>query len=83
MVRKMVLFAAAGLAAATVLATSPADASYRVIRWNVTGVCQIWDYGMPTRPFPLNYEIMTHAQKTFAAALRLKERHFDSWHCRF
>ena len=53
MVRKMVLFAAAGLAAATVLATSPADASYRVIRWNVTGVCQIWDYGMPTRPFPL------------------------------
>ncbi|MEJ2624058.1 MAG: hypothetical protein P8Z80_05825 [Pseudolabrys sp.] len=54
MVCKMVLLAAAGLAVATVLATSPADASYRVIRWNVTGVCQIWDYGRPTRPFPLN-----------------------------
>jgi len=83
MVRKMVLFAAAGLAAATVLATSPADASYRVIRWNVTGVCQIWDYGMPTRPFPPNYRIMSHAQKTFGAALRIKERNWNRWSCHF
>ena len=33
--------AALGLAATALVATSPAQASYKVIRWDTTGVCQI------------------------------------------
>jgi hypothetical protein len=83
MIRKATLFAAAGLAVTSILTASPAEAAYRVIRWNGTGVCQIWNYALPTRPFPLNYRVMSRGMPTFKSALRAKHRNWRRWRCHF
>jgi hypothetical protein len=44
--------AAAGFAAAVFFFTSPAQASYRVIKWNVTNICQIYNFGWEAPQFP-------------------------------
>jgi hypothetical protein len=36
-------------------ASSPAQASYHLIRWQDSGLCQIWDQSIPTAPYPGNY----------------------------
>ena len=46
--RISVLCAAAGLAVTAFVAASPAQASYHLIRWQDTGLCQIWDERIPT-----------------------------------
>jgi hypothetical protein len=74
--RVLVSFAAAGLIAAGWLAASPAEAAFRVIKWDVTKICQIWDSGLG-RPFPHNYRVMTGPLPSFGAALRAKDR---LWH---
>jgi hypothetical protein len=78
--RRLMLCAAAAFVAAGMLA-SPAQASYRVIKWQGTNVCQIWDYGMPTRPFPPTYRIMSKRLRTYGAALAAKQRNFHRWGC--
>jgi hypothetical protein len=67
-------------AAAALFAASPAQASYRVIKWS-TGICQIWDYNLPTRPWPGDYRIMTQPLPTFGAAVRAKERLWRRGQC--
>ena len=74
--RTLVSFAAAALLAAGLLAASPAQAALRVIQWNATHICQIWDFGLG-RPIPSNYRVLTGPLKSFGAALRAKDR---LWH---
>jgi hypothetical protein len=81
--RTFILYAAAGLVASGAAAASPAEASYRVIKWDGTNFCQIWDYGLPTRPFPADYRIMTKRLRSFEAALSAKERLWRHGHCAF
>lgn len=66
--------------AAVFAAASPAQAYYGVIRWS-SGVCQIWDYNLPTRPFPFDYHQMTRPLPTFAAALAAKDRLWHAGRC--
>jgi hypothetical protein len=75
--RKLMLAAAAGLLAASVVA-APADASpYRVIRWDVTGICQVWDFGFGPSPWPGDFRIVSKRKRTFEAALWAEHR---LWH---
>jgi len=71
--RSLMLCAAAGLVAATLFAASPARAEYRVIKWPITNICQIWDFGLPLRPFPPNYMVVSRPLPSFGAALRVKD----------
>ncbi len=81
--RGNLILCAAGLVAAGFLATSPAQASYKVIKWDGNNFCQIWDYGLPTRPFPADYRVMTKSLASFDAALSVKERMLRRGHCSF
>jgi hypothetical protein len=52
---------------------SPAQAAdFRVIQWNATRVCQIYDFGWGFRPIPPNYRVLTKALPTYTAALSAK-----------
>ncbi|MBV8792897.1 MAG: hypothetical protein JO205_01340 [Pseudolabrys sp.] len=71
--RKLILGAA--LAAATFAATSSANAAdFRVIKWSITGVCQIYDFSWGFPPIPGDYRKLTPSLPTFAAALSAKDR---------
>ena len=57
--RSLILCAAVALiAAGSAFAPSPAHAYYRVIKWPVSNFCQIWDYAIPTRPWPHSYRVV-------------------------
>lgn len=79
--RLSIVCAALGLAATALVATSPAQASYKVIRWDGTGVCQIWDNAVPTQPFPSNYRTVSRSVPTFMEALAAKDRLFHAAKC--
>jgi len=79
--RSLILCAGVGFVAAGFFATSPAQASYQVIKWRGTNICQIWDYGLPTRPFPSNYRVMTRPLPNFGAALSAKDRLWHQGRC--
>jgi hypothetical protein len=63
-------------AAAAFFVTRPAQAArdFRVIQWDFTRICQIYDFGRGSRPIPSNYRVMTPPLPTFGAALRAKNR---------
>ncbi len=73
MYRSLTLCAAAGLVVAGLFVASPAQASYRIIKWPITNICQIWDYNLPTRPFPPNYMVVSGPLPSLAAALHVKD----------
>ncbi len=61
--------------------TSPAQASFKVIRWDTTGVCQIWDNAVPTKPFPSDYKVVSHSVPTFMDAVATKDKLFHAAKC--
>jgi hypothetical protein len=79
--RLTIACAALGLAATALVATSPAQASYKVIRWDGTGFCQIWDNAVPTKPFPSDYKTVSRSVPTFMNALATKDRLFHAAKC--
>ena len=54
-----------------------------MIRWHDTGFCQVWDYGIPTRPWSTNYTVVTHRLPTFGYALAVKDGMLRQHHCAF
>lgn len=81
--RFSMLCAAAGLAAAAFVATSPAEAGYHLIRWQDTGLCQIWDEGIPTQPWPAGSHRASPTVATFVAALAVKDQALKAGHCKW
>ncbi len=67
------LCAAAGIAVSALAVTTPADAAFHLIRWEGTGICQVWDASIPTKPFPSNYKMVSRPVPTFVAALAVKD----------
>lgn len=65
---------------AALTAATPAHAAYRVIKWS-TGICQVWNYSLPTRPFPYDYRPITGPLPSFAAATRAKARLWRAGRC--
>ena len=71
--RLYALCAAATLALPALAASSPAQAAFHLIRWDGTGICQVWDESLPIKPFPSNYRMVSKRVPTFAAALAVKD----------
>ena len=72
------LCAAAGIAAAALTVAAPARAGYYVIRWENTGICQIWNEDLKYKPWewPSRYKVVSKPAPTFsdAMAVQLKMR---------
>ena len=79
--RFSVLCAAAGIAAIAFAAASPAEAGYHLIRWQDTGLCQIWDESIPTTPWPAGYHRASATVPTFLDALAMKDSALKAGHC--
>jgi hypothetical protein len=62
--------AVSALAAPAMAARRAPEAGYYVIRWNDTGVCQIWNTDLRYRPvqFFSKYKVVSSLVPTFAAA---------------
>ncbi len=60
------------------MATGPADAAFRVVKWK-SGYCEIWNYDVPGKP--VGATIMTRAHKTFERALKSKIDLIRKKHC--
>ena len=59
--RATLLCAAASIAIAALAVASPARAGYYLIRWDNTGVCQVWNEQWSMKPlrWPADYEIVS------------------------
>ena len=76
--RATALCAAAGIAASCLAIAAPARAGYYVIRWDNTGICQIWNEDLKSKPleWPSHYKVVSKTFPTFsdAMAVQLKMR---------
>ena len=81
--RTFAICAAALIGLTALAATSPAQASFQLIRWSDTGFCQIWDESIPTTPFPSNYTAVSLSLPTFVDALLFKDNLLRSGGCSF
>ena len=81
--RATALCAAAGIAFSGLAVASPAQAGYYVIRWDNTGVCQIWNENLTSKPlqWPSNYKVVSKPVPTFAAAVAAQEKMRQQRHC--
>ena len=77
-------------AAAAIVASSaaiarpmPQQSGYYVIRWDDTGVCQIWNTNLTQKPWQLfsQYKIVSKPVPTFAAAAAIQDNMRMSRHC--
>ncbi|MGB8399391.1 hypothetical protein [Bradyrhizobium sp.] len=61
---------------AVAAAASPAAAGYYVIRWNNTGVCQIWNESLTFKPWqwPSQYKVVSRPAPTLSAAMTVQEK---------
>ena len=80
MLRRSLVFIAA-TAIAAFIAAAPAQAAWRVIKWNITGVCQVWDFGVDGTPVPGDFRVLSRPLPTFGAALSAKERLWNRGAC--
>ena len=83
MSRLSTLCAAAALAVTAFVATSPAQASYHLIRWQDTGFCQIWDEAIPTTPYPYNYTVASTSVWNLWEVMADKDTMLRSGTCAF
>jgi hypothetical protein len=81
--RASALCAAIGIAASGLAVVSPAQAGYYVIRWDNTGVCQIWNEEMTSKPiqWPSDYKVVSKPVPTFTAAAAVQEKMRQQRHC--
>ena len=82
MLRLTALNAAAGIALTTLAVTSPAEAAFHLIRWEGTGVCQIWDQSIPGKPIPSTYKTVSKPVATFGDALAMKDGMLKKGSCK-
>jgi hypothetical protein len=70
--------AVAGIAAISGIAAPAQAANYYVIRWENTGICQIWNEDLTHKPleWPSHYKVVSKPFPTFsdAMAVQLKMR---------
>jgi hypothetical protein len=81
--RLSILAATIGLGLTALAATSPAQASFNLIRWHGTGFCQVWDHSIPTTPFPSDYRTVSAPVPTLVEALAVKETLLRKGRCSF
>jgi hypothetical protein len=74
MCRLTTLCAAAGIAAAALTTAAPAQANYYVIRWENTGICQIWNDELQYKPmeWPSHYKVVSKMVSSFNDAVNIQ-----------
>ena len=74
--RASALCAAACLAVSATAVVSPAEAGYYVIRWDNTGICQIWNEDLTFKPlqWPSDYKVVSKPVPTISAAMTVQEK---------
>jgi hypothetical protein len=80
--RATALCAAIGIAVSA-LAVVPAQAGYYVIRWDNTGICQIWNDDLRYKPmeWPSHYKVVSKPVPTFTDANTIQLKMRDQRHC--
>jgi hypothetical protein len=63
-----------GAAAIALAASSSAEAGFQVVRWNITGMCQIYNTNLPLPNFPPDNRRVSPVFGTYAAADRARIR---------
>jgi hypothetical protein len=73
--RATALCAAAGIAVSALAVVSPAQAGYYLIRYDNTGVCQLWNESLTMKPmhWPSDYKVVSKPVATVTDALAVKE----------
>ena len=68
--RVLALCAVAGIASSVFAVPASAKAGYYVIRWDNTGICQIWNEDLRYKPvqWPSTYKVVSKSLPTFTAA---------------
>jgi hypothetical protein len=81
--RVTALSAAAGIAVSGLAVASPAQASYYVLRWDNTGICQIWNEDLSFKPlrWPSDYKVVSKPVSTLSAAMAVQETMRQQRHC--
>ena len=72
--RVTALCAASGIAVSGLVVASPAQAGYYVIRWDNTGICQIWNEDLRYKPmqWPSDYKVVGKPVPTLSAAMAVQ-----------
>jgi hypothetical protein len=81
--RATALCAAAGIIVSALAVVRPAQAGYYVIRWDNTGICQIWNETLTQKPWrwPADYKVVSKPLPTFSAAMAVQETMRQQRHC--
>jgi hypothetical protein len=81
--RVTALCAAAGIAASCLAIAAPAQAGYYVIRWENTGICQIWNESLTSKPWqwPSTYKVVSKPVPTLTAAMAVQQTMRDQRRC--
>jgi hypothetical protein len=89
--RLTTLAVAAGIAAAPVAApalakprhVAAAQSGYYVIRWENTGICQIWNTELQSKPveWPSTYKVVSQPVPTFSEASAVQMKLRDERRC--
>ena len=68
--RVLALCAAAGIATSVFAVPASAKVGYYVIRWDNTGICQIWNEDLHYKPtqWPSTYKVVSKSFPTFSEA---------------
>jgi hypothetical protein len=68
------LCAASGIALASLVVAAPAKAGYYVIRWDNTGICQIWNEDLQYKPmeWPSHYKVVSKPVPNFNDAVNIQ-----------
>jgi hypothetical protein len=76
--RVLALCAVAGIATSVFAVPASAAVGYYVIRWDNTGICQIWNEQLTAKPtqWPSTYKVVSRPVPTFneASAIQMKLR---------
>ncbi|CAL79384.1 hypothetical protein; putative epxorted protein [Bradyrhizobium sp. ORS 278] len=58
------------------LAAAPAQAGYFILRWDNTGICQVWNEALTFRPvqWPSRYQVISRPVPTLSDAVNLQVR---------
>jgi hypothetical protein len=67
---------AAASAAAALMAAAPAHAGYYIIRWDNTGICQVWSDVLLFKPieWPSSYKVVSRTIPSFNDAVTAQVR---------
>jgi len=81
--RVLAVCAAAGVAASVFSVPASAKVRYYVIRWDNTGICQIWNEELQYKPleWPSHYKVVSKPVPTFNDAVNIQLRMRDKRDC--